>query len=291
MECRRYTDVHVFYDDTYDVLMQAEAQNMIPLGNVIIGHEGKNKLGWRDPANWFMATVSDDEAIKLVAIMTPPHNLTLYAIDNVIDEAVIDCLIEGLDGIEVPGVTTEKGLAEYFADVYTKRKNMTHSIAMSQRIYELTRVNPDIPQIGEMRLLNERDMHFLPYWLSAFQASTVYGNTEMHIPKDVEECRFRLSEEKLYVLEDDGVPVSMAGFTRVMETAIGVAFVYTPPYFRGRGYASSCVARLSRIALDKGFKRCVLYTDLANPTSNSIYQKIGYVPVCDSMMLKFEALD
>jgi len=67
-----------------------------------------------------------------------------------------------------------------------------------------------------------------------------------------------------------------------------VAFVYTPPYYREKGYATSCVAQISQIALEKGFTKCVLYTDLANPISNSIYQKIGYVPVCDSLMLKFE---
>jgi hypothetical protein len=80
----------------------------------------------------------------------------------------------------------------------------------------------------------------------------------------------------------------MAGYSRELPTAIGVAFVYTPPYFRGKGYATSCVAQLSRMALDKGYKKCVLYTDLLNPTSNSIYQRIGYKPVCDSLMLKFE---
>jgi len=79
----------------------------------------------------------------------------------------------------------------------------------------------------------------------------------------------------------------MAGITREMQTVSGIAHVYTPPYFRGRGYASSCVAQLSQLILDKGFAKCVLYTDLANPTSNSIYMKMGYRAICDSLMLKF----
>ena len=80
----------------------------------------------------------------------------------------------------------------------------------------------------------------------------------------------------------------MAGFTRELKTAIGVAFVYSPPYYLGKGYATSCVAQISQIALDKGFTKCVLYTDLLNPTSNSIYQKVGYKPICDSLILQFE---
>lgn len=100
--------------------------------------------------------------------------------------------------------------------------------------------------------------------------------------------RYHISAKKFHVLEVDGVPVSMAGYTRIMPTAIGISFVYTPPYFRGKGYATSCVAQISQMALDKGFSRCVLYTDLQNPISNSIYQEIGYKAVCDSLMLKFE---
>lgn len=110
----------------------------------------------------------------------------------------------------------------------------------------------------------------------------------MSIPQDADPYLYRIASKKLYILEDNGIPVSMAGYTREMQTAIGVAFVYTPPYERGKGYATSIVAQISQLALDKGFIKCVLYTDLANPTSNSIYQKIGYMPICDSLQLKFE---
>jgi len=287
MQFKLYTDVHKFYNDTYDVLMRHEAQNMIPLGNTIIGNEGKDKTEWRDPANWFMAAISDADSIQLTAIMTPPHNITLYATDNIINPEAVNCLIDGLKDRELPGVTTEKTLAEYFAKEYTSRRGITFTTTMNQRIYELTAVNPDVQRFGSLRLLEEKDMYFFPYWVEAFHAAKSYGNTEMSIPQDAELYRYRLSAKKLYVLEDNGIPVSMAGYTREMQTAIGVAFVYTPPYYREKGYATSCVAQISQIALEKGFTKCVLYTDLANPTSNSIYQKIGYVPVCDSLMLKF----
>jgi uncharacterized protein len=57
---------------------------------------------------------------------------------------------------------------------------------------------------------------------------------------------------------------------------------------RNRGYAASCVATLTKLMLDSGKKFCCLYTDLANPTSNSIYQKIGYQPICDVQDWVFE---
>ncbi|NLJ96105.1 MAG: GNAT family N-acetyltransferase [Clostridiales bacterium] len=288
MQFKLYRDVHEFYNDTYDVLMRHEAQNMIPLGNIIIGHEGKDKTDWRDPVNWLMATVSDANGIQLTALMTPPHNITLYATGNIINPKSINFLIDGLKDYEIPGVTTEKTLAEFFAKEYTTRKGLTFKTTMSQRIYELKTVNPDIKQFGDVRLLDEKDMCFFPYWLEAFNAASIYGTTQMSIPQEAKPYHYRLSAKKLYVLEVNGIPVSMAGYTREMQTAIGVAFVYTPPYYRGKGYATSCVAQISQIALDNGFTKCVLYTDLSNPTSNSIYQKIGYTAVCDSLMLRFE---
>jgi len=286
MQFKQYTNIHDFYDDTYKVLMRHESQNMILLGNIIIGHEGKDKTDWRDHKNWFMATVSDKNGILLTALMTPPHNITLYATDNVIHSAAVDCLIKGLKDIEVPGVITEKELAECFTHKYTSQKSGAFTVTMNQRIYELTAINPDIKLLGKLRLLNENDIYFFPYWLEAFNIG--YGKTEMFVPQNADPYLYRISAKKLYILEVDGIPVSMAGYTREMETAVGVAFVYTPPYFRKNGYATSCVAQLSRMALEKGFSKCVLYTDLANPISNSIYQKIGYVPVCDSVMLSFK---
>jgi len=267
--------------------MRHEAQNILPLGHLLIGHEGKDKEGWRDPVNWYMATVSDASGIRLTAIMTPPHNVALYVTDNKIDAAAITCLIDGIADHPIPGVVAEKSLAEYFAKAYTTSKGMTFEIAMDQRIYELTEVNPKIPQIGTVRLAEENDMPFLPFWFEAFYAAGTYGSTTMKIPHDPQPYRYRISKNNLYILEDNGVPVSIAGLNREMQTVIGVGPVYTPPYYRGKGYASSCVAQISQIALDKGFTTCVLYTDLANPTSNSIYQKIGYKPICDSLMLKF----
>ena len=288
MQFQLYTDVHAFYRDTYDVFMRHEAQNMIALGNIIIWHKGEDKTDLRDPVNWVMATVRDADGIQLTALMTPPHNITLYATDNVVNRQAINCLINGLKDYEIPGVITEKTLAEYFAKEYTAQKGLTFSTTMGQRIYELTAVNPKTQQFGNVRLLEEKDMYFFPYWAEAFSAAGHYGAAQMSIPQNAEFYRYRLAAKKLYVLEHNGIPVSMAGFTRELQTAIGVAYVYTPPYYRGNGYATSCVAQISQIALDKGFTKCVLYTDLSNPTSNSIYQKMGYVPVCDSLMLKFE---
>lgn len=172
-----YTNVHEFYNDTYDVLLRLEAQNF---------------------------------------------------------------LIDGLKDYEITGVLTEKTLAECFAKEFSARKGLKYETIMNQRIYELKTVNPEIKQIGEVRLLNERDMYFFQYWVEGFSVN--YDSTVMSIPQNEEDYRYRISTKKYYVLEVDGIPVSMVGYSREMKTAIGISFVYTPPYYRGRGYATSCVA-------------------------------------------------
>ena len=155
---------------------------------------------------------------------------------------------------------------------------------MDQRIYVLDAVNPEIPMVGKLRPAEEKDMSFLPFWAESFYAS---AGKPSEVSADGEKYRYHIQDGRLYILEVDGAAVSMARINREMVNMAGVAFVYTPPYFRGRGYASAAVAGISQMWLDKGFTGCVLYTDLANPTSNSIYQKIGYKPVCDSLDIKF----
>ncbi|OGO56238.1 MAG: hypothetical protein A2Z32_12645 [Chloroflexi bacterium RBG_16_69_14] len=91
----------------------------------------------------------------------------------------------------------------------------------------------------------------------------------------------------LYLWDDDRV-VSMTGVGGPTPNGIRIGPVYTPPAVRGRGYASALVAAVSQAELDAGRRFCFLFTDLANPTSNHIYQAIGYEPVRDVDAYGFE---
>jgi hypothetical protein len=277
--------VHEFKRATYDFFMQNEEQNVIPLGNILLGVAGEDKSEWRDPANWLMATVVDDE-LQIAAIMTPPREITLYA-KKPLNENAMNCLIDRLKNHEISGVITEKNLALFFAEKFCAAKNLSHETEMNQRIFQLTHVNEKIPCVGKLRLAEEKDMYFFPFWAEAFYAAHTFGNLKMNEPHNFENYKNRIASKNVFILEENSTPVSMAQISRGIKTVCGVGFVYTPPYFRGRGYASSCVAQVSQIILDRGFEKCILYTDLANPTSNNIYKKIGYSPICDSLMLKF----
>jgi predicted GNAT family acetyltransferase len=149
---------------------------------------------------------------------------------------------------------------------------------MRQRVYELRQVTPPSnPPPGFLRPATLADADLLARWHYAFQLEAM-GDSDQERSKTFTERR--IPEGDLFIWDDDG-PVSTAVRTRPTPHGCTVSFVYTPPELRGRGYASACVAALSQKLLDSGKQFCTLFTDLSNPTSNSIYQKVGYRPVGD----------
>jgi predicted GNAT family acetyltransferase len=70
-------------------------------------------------------------------------------------------------------------------------------------------------------------------------------------------------------------------------SGIRIGPVYAPTKLRGHGYATTLTADVSAAQLVRGRRFCILYTDLANPTSNAIYERIGYVRVCESKQIGF----
>ncbi len=292
MNYQRYCDAKAFYSDVFPVLLRHEAQNSLPLGNVVLGNKGGCERGWKRVENWYMAAVGNDGGeIILVAIMTPPFNITLYERGNIANDDALKILCENLlkENITVPGVLSSNDLAKRFADEYTARANKNYAIHQKMRIYTLEKVSVNIPQIGYLKKAEEKDLYFLPYWYNEFNFDCGFERQSLEeVAASVKEA---IEGKMLFVLEDGGVPVSMASAAREIVNGRRVAMVYTPPYFRNKGYASSCVAKVSQIVLDMGCKYVTLFTDLSNPISNSIYQKIGYKPVCDNLELVFTHKD
>lgn len=94
----------------------------------------------------------------------------------------------------------------------------------------------------------------------------------------------------MWLWEVNGRPVSMASYGGPTPNGIRVFAVYTPPTWRGRGYATACVIALTQRLLDGSRRFCFLFTDLANPTSNALYERVGYRPVADMESRTFEFL-
>lgn len=285
---KRYNDAKEFYEATFSILLKHEAQNSLPLGNVVIGKNGGEPDGWRNTKNWYMSTVSDNFGnVILVSIMTPPFNITMYETDNLPNDEALNCLCDNIlrENIKVPGVISENNLADRFSKIYTKRMNLDYKTHKNLRIYILDEVNKDIQLIGNIRKAEKKDLFYLPYWSNGVNVDCDSGN--QNISDAVINIERAINNKTLYVLEENGIPVSIASVSREIINGRCVGSVYTPPYFRKRGYASSCVAQVSQKVLDMGYKYVSLFTDLSNPTSNSIYKKIGYKSICDYKEVQF----
>ena len=161
---------------------------------------------------------------------------------------------------------------------------------MQQGIYALDAVVPPPPPPGAPREATPADRELLVRWWGEF------GLEALSAVEQDEEQNGRSVDHKLAapgngiaLWEVGGEPMSAVGYGSPTPTGVRIGPVYTPPEFRGRGYASALTAHVSTEQLAAGRSFCFLYTDLANPTSNRIYQAIGYEFVCESAEYAFDA--
>jgi predicted GNAT family acetyltransferase len=188
-------------------------------------------------------------------------------------------------GRQVPGINATQEAADAFAAAWADRTGDAVTAHRRMRLLRLGElIRPAADPEGAARLATERDRDLLAGWFDAFAREV--GDPPRHENRAVVDER--LGYGGITVWEDDGVPVSMAGQTRTVARMVRVAPVYTPPELRGRGYAGAATAAVSQAALDAGLRDVVLYTDLANPTSNALYQRLGYRPVEDRVVFSFE---
>jgi uncharacterized protein len=281
MNFHSYNDATVFLQKVEGFLLEDEATHHLPLGLLYrLVNEKKRET---EP---FLACMTDESGnVVLVLIMTPPHHLIIAGQLNA-KEAIpflVDELIQRQ--VAVPSVIGVSDLSAIFAEVYSQSTGHSHFIEMSQRIYRLDHVISPKKQEGHFRVAEKIDINRLANWIYAFDKEALGGTITEEWA--VDRAKRGESEKNLYVWEHEGQLVSMAGATKPTKHGIVVSLVYTPPEKRGMGYASNCVAALSQTLLDQGYTYCSLYTDLTNPTSNKIYQEIGYKPVNDSTVYRF----
>jgi GNAT superfamily N-acetyltransferase len=188
---------------------------------------------------------------------------------------------------EVSGVRGETPAAEAFADAWTGGAGNWRT-AEGMRLFRLGELTPVRPApVGRARLAVTADVPLVARWMIAFDVDVHESVTRDY----TEVAAQRIAEERLLLWEMDGEPVSMAGRSLLIAGQMRIAPVYTPPPLRGRGYAGAVTAAVSRNALDAGAEQVLLYTDTANPTSNALYQRLGYRHIADYALLDLSGDD
>lgn len=249
-------------------LEQDEVRN-----NLMIGIASRD----RDVEEFYISSQINDE--KLVGVISG-KNMILAS--NTLNDKVYRDLIEYMEKVEYPGIIGPKEVCEKYLDLYRGMTGTDMEIEMDQRIYACPAVKNYSEKVGQMRLSEMKDFDVLLDWVCEFELM-VEGHYDRENMKGM--LTKRIEHKSLYVLEVDDELVSMAARSRPLKNTETVSLVYTPDHLRRRGYASRVVELLTEEIIKDG-KIPTLYTDLSNPTSNSIYMKIGYVPHCDSVVYK-----
>jgi len=281
VDVHRYPEADGFLEHAGEFLAAREAEH-----NLILGLSSRLR---QDPLAFgeapYLAVVEDGGLVVAAGLRTPPHNLVLSEIAN---HAALEPLCADVLRAfgELPGATGPTEAVARFVELWEAATGARGRRAIAERIFRVEKVEPPRGVAGRVRPYADPDRELALKWLDAFGTEAL-PDSDPGSPAGALEHRLA-DPEGGYVFWEDGEPVCLAGFGGPTPNGIRIGPVYTPPELRGRGYGSALTAALTQQLLDGGRRFCFLFTDLANPTSNSIYQRIGYRAVADVDLWAFE---
>ena len=240
-----------------------------------------------DMPRWWVVVRDDAGAVVGVGMRTAPFTPYPLYLLPMPDEAAV-ALARALHerGEDAAGCNGALPAARLFADEAARLAGGTAEVAIHSRLFELGQlVEPPAP-LGRLRRATRDDVALCLKWYDAFardadeQAGRPAGSH--HDVAETEESMLRrIDRKRSWLWEDEaGVVVHLTAANLPSYGVARVGPVYTPAEHRGHGYASATVAAVSRSILDEGARAC-LFTDQSNPTSNKIYEALGYRPVVD----------
>lgn len=268
----RYSDAAAFLKAAGSWLASAEVENNVMLTIASSIADGTRTL--KEPAHF--AAVSDGEVIDCCGSRTPPHRMLITHGTPGGTAALAADAFAALG--RLPGVTGPRAAAAGFVEAWLALAGGRANISMRQRLHKLDHLNSDLPVVGgTLRVVKPSERDLAVEWVLAFAREALPDAPTDDIAEGVDR---HLRRGTLYFWVD-AAPVTMCADAGSSGSIARINSVYTPPELRRRGYATAAVAALTRQLLGGGRLYCCLYTDLANPTSNSVYRRIGYQPVCD----------
>ncbi|GAA1928480.1 GNAT family N-acetyltransferase [Nocardioides marmoribigeumensis] len=192
---------------------------------------------------------------------------------------------------DVRGASGATEACEAFAAGWSALTGARSRALVWSRLFEAPAIEPPAGVPGELRRAGAADLDVVVDHLAGFQHDAEVqagrdGSARAYDDLDRDAALRRIRAGEFWVWSVDGQVVSSVGGHDDVFGASRVGPVYTPPQHRRHGYAAAATAALSQRLLDRGVRPC-LFTDLANPTSNGIYTRIGFRPVRDTVELTF----
>ncbi len=227
-----------------------------------------------------MFTVEEDNAIQAAGVVLPSKALCMsWATHEVID-LVVDHLCKS--GVQLTQVHGPGHVAGYLGRSFAQRTSQAAELGRAERVYQLARNYYALPSQGRLQVAGTADRPLVREWVSAFVEEAAF---EME-GRTLEGLLDILLNQRLLYLWKSPEPVSMAAWVAPTPHGASINFVYTPPEFRGQGYAKAVSAALGAQMLASGLRYCFILTDVNDQRTNALYQSIGARTLCEFMRCK-----
>ncbi len=250
----------------------------------------QSRITHYEPGRYWVA--QDNKTTVGVVVQSPLNSRVLITpMTSEVVPAVVNAISEAT--VALPGVGGDAATTAHFAGEWAERHKSPVFPFLGLRLYEVNEVQNFSDVKGHFRKAVLDDRELLIDWVSRFsvdigEKENTSDDAELQKRKDASSriVDSYLSDGYLWLWENTE-PVSMVARTTAVAGVVQVQHVYTPQEHRNRGYATACVGKMSKHILDEG-NRCILYTDLNNPISNTIYRRIGYRAVAEAIQYRFE---
>lgn len=265
MRVTRHSEVAAFRRLVEPLLLADEGRSNLLLGLL----RQLESAAFTPAAPLLLAVEEEDGRVVAAALQTPPFCLVLSPAPEAALDALVDHVIA--HGLPVPGFVGPTPSSHRCIQRLSAQRGCTPRLHMPLRFFECRTLVPPRPPVGggAARVAGADDLDRLVGWCAAFDSES---GTSTPLPRGIIEARLQAGE---FLLWETDQAVAMAAVVRRTDTAASIGFVYTPPALRGRGYGSCVTHALTARVFQAGL-RCYLFTDERNPTSNRIYQDLGY---------------
>ncbi|HWY02928.1 MAG TPA: GNAT family N-acetyltransferase [Candidatus Acidoferrum sp.] len=238
-----------------------------------------SRVAQRDPGRYWIA-LQGEQTVGVVVQSPLEYPATLTPMGPRAVMALVDAIADA--GVTLPGVNGDAATAASFAGQWSERCKSAAAPFQATRLYEFLDPGEAPRTDGHLRQAAPRDRSSMILWTRAFQneIGESANDTELRVDR-------ALAAGQIWLWDQNGETTSMAVSREPAQGVVRLSGVYTPPEKRKHGYAAACVHALSKHLRGHGH-RCILYTDLGNPTSNSVYRRIGYKAVAEALRYRFD---